>query len=128
MERRRVFGLVAAGALAGPRPMQAARGQEQADCPQSHQEWLAELMKRVLTIKPGMTRKALQAIFQTEGGLSTRAKRTYVFQDCPTFKVDVDFKPVEGSDQDAEGAWQDENDEDVIVKISAPYLGYAIMD
>jgi hypothetical protein len=40
----------------------------------------------------------------------------------------VDFKVEGDSDQDEESASPDEQNEDVIVKVSAPYLGYAIMD
>lgn len=32
--------------------------------------WVSEVLKRMLTIKPGMTREALLRAFTTEGGLS----------------------------------------------------------
>ena len=44
------------------------------------------------TIEPGMTRKELLEVFETEGGLSTGLQRTFVSQDCRYCKVDVEFK------------------------------------
>jgi hypothetical protein len=64
-----------------------------------------------------MTRSDLQLIFTTEGGISTRTQRTYVFKDCPYIKVDVVF-----SDTGATEA------EDRIVSISRPYLAFAVND
>jgi hypothetical protein len=128
MERRRVFGFVTAGAFGGAHALSAATRQDQEGCNQSHEEWLAGLWKRMLTIKAGMTREKLLTVFQAEGGLSTAARRTYVFQDCPKFKVDVDFKPAEVTRHDDESAWLVEDDKDVIVKISAPYLAYGVFD
>jgi hypothetical protein len=82
----------------------------------------------MLAIKAGMTREMLLTVFKTEGGLSTAARRTYVFEQCPKFKVDVDFKPAEASRQQDDRTWLAEDDKDVIVKISAPYLAYSVMD
>jgi hypothetical protein len=128
MDRRRVFGLVSAGAVGGAQVLHAAARPDQQECTKSHEEWLEDLWKRMLTVKAGMTREDLLKFFKEEGGLSTAARRTYVFQDCPMFKVDVDFKPAELSRQDDERAWLTEDDKDVIVKISAPYLALSIMD
>jgi hypothetical protein len=128
MDRRCVFGLVAASAIAGAQLLHATPTQDAADCSESHTKWLEEIMKRMLTIKAGMTREKLLTVFKIEGGISTRARRTYVFQDCPWFKVNVDFKVAEDADQDEDGASLDEQNEDVIVKVSAPYLGYGIYD
>jgi len=43
-------------------------------------------------------------------------------------QVDVDFKPAEVTRHDDESAWLVEDDKDVIVKISAPYLAYGVFD
>lgn len=128
MKRRRVIGLVSAGALGGAQLLLAASPQNQKACNRSHDEWLEELWQRMLTIKAGMMREILLTVFKEEGGISTAARRTYVFQECPKFKVDVDFKPAEASHIDDEKAWLTEDANDVIVKISAPYLGFSIMD
>jgi len=51
-----------------------------------HVAWVIEVLKRMLTIKPGMTRETLLKAFTTEGGLSTGLHRTFVSRDCPYFK------------------------------------------
>jgi hypothetical protein len=56
-----------------------------------HVAWVIEVLKRMLTIKPGMTREALLKVFTTEGGLSTGVHHTFVSRDCPYFKVDIEF-------------------------------------
>jgi len=93
---------------------------------QEHTKWIDHVMRSVATIKPGMTRKDLFAVFTEEGGLSTRTRRRYVYKHCPYIKVDVEFSSV--GDTDANPDAGTENPEDTIVKISQPYLEYSIMD
>jgi hypothetical protein len=83
-----------------------------------HVRWVEAVLKRMETIKAGMTRETLLTVFTTEGGLSTVSHRTYVSRDCPYFKVDVDF----------EAAGKNEAPRDRIVKISRPYLQFSIVD
>lgn len=81
------------------------------------------------SVKPGMTRAELLKVFTTEGGLSTGLQRTYVFRDCPYFKVDVEFDAVGRPARDREGRITlGESDADVIRKISRPYLDWSIVD
>jgi hypothetical protein len=81
------------------------------------------------TIKPGMTREALLKVFTTEGGLSTGLQRTFVSRDCPFFKVDVEFQAVGRSNRDGNGRVSlVESSQDVILKISRPYLQFSIGD
>ena len=94
---------------------------------QAHTKWVDQIMRSISTIKPGMTRGDLLAVFNEEGGLSTRTQRRYVYKHCPYIKVEVNFDPVEnqyGGNQ----AMTVENPEDRIAKISRPYLEYAIAD
>jgi hypothetical protein len=94
-----------------------------------HTAWVAESLKRMQTIKPGMTRTDLLKIFTTEGGLSTGLQRTFVSQDCPYFKVDVEFEAVGRPNRDVNGrVTLEEGSKDIIVKISRPYLEFSIMD
>jgi hypothetical protein len=72
-------------------------------CSQSHIDWVTKVLERMETIKTGSTRKALLTVFTTEGGLSTGLRRTFVSQDCPYFKVDVEFKAVGRPDRDEDG-------------------------
>jgi hypothetical protein len=81
------------------------------------------------TIKPGMTRKTLLTVFTTEGGLSTGLQRTFVSRDCPYFKIDVEFQAVGRPDRDENGrVTLVEGDEDIILKVSRPYLEFSVAD
>ena len=94
-----------------------------------HVAWVSEVLKRMLTIKPGMTREALLKAFTTEGGLSTGLRRTFVSRDCPYFKVDIEFKAVGRPDRDDQGrVTLTEDPRDLIVTISRPYLAFSVMD
>lgn len=80
-------------------------------------------------IKPGMTRETLLTVFKGEGGLSTGLQRTYVSQDCPYFKVDVEFEAVGRPNRDIDGrVTLVEDPRDRITKISRPYLQFSILD
>jgi hypothetical protein len=101
----------------------------QEPCQQEHREWVAQALQKMQTIQPGMTRKDLLEVFTTEGGLSTGLWRTYVSQECPYFKVDVEFDAVGRPNRDQEGrVTLIEDGRDVIVKISSPYLRFSTMD
>ncbi len=69
-----------------------------------------------------MTRRELLAVFETEGGISTRTQRQYVYKKCEYIKVNVKFEPVVRQDKFGESP------NDKIVEISEPYLQYAITD
>jgi hypothetical protein len=81
-----------------------------------HTEWVGNVLAWISTIKPGMNRRDLLRVFTTEGGLSTRTRRTYVLKQCPVIKVDVEFSV---SKNEAE---------DTINQISRPYLDYGHVD
>jgi hypothetical protein len=105
------------------------RAATQGTCPQQHCEWVAQALQRMSTVKPGMTRKDLLAVFTTEGGLSTGLQRTYGSRDCPFFKVDVVFEAVGRPSWDSEGrVTLVQDDRDIIVKISQPYLAWPVAD
>jgi hypothetical protein len=81
------------------------------------------------TIKVGMTRADLLKVFTTEGGLSTPLNRAYVYRGCPYMKVNVEFEPVGRPARDGEGrVTLKEAGEDVIKKISKPYLDWSVLD
>ena len=113
-----VFGVAGSG--------RALRAQEAAA---GHVDWVAETLKRMQTVKAGMTRKDLLAVFTTEGGLSTGLSRTFVSRACPYFKVDVEFEAVGRPNRDRDGRITlIEDPRDIIVKCSRPYLEFAVMD
>jgi hypothetical protein len=107
----------------------ATHAATQESCNQQHSEWVAQALKRMQSVKPGMTRKDLLAVFRTEGGLSTGLQRTYGSRDCPFFKVDVEFEPVGRPSRDSDGRVTLVQDErDVITKISQPYVAWPASD
>jgi hypothetical protein len=86
-------------------------------------------LEKIESIKPGMTRQDLLKVFKTEGGLSTGLRRTFVSRDCPYFKVVVEFKAATGPDRDNVGFLNSvEDNRDIIVRVSKPYLQFAIGD
>jgi hypothetical protein len=90
---------------------------------------VADALKKMETIKPGMTRARLLEVFTTEGGRSTPLHRTFVSQDCPYFKVDVTFKAAGRPSGGNDGrATSQEDSGDIIVEISRPYLQFSIYD
>lgn len=99
--------------------------------PQSQEqtEWIAHSLKQMQTVKVGMTRADLLKVFTTEGGLSSGLNRTYVYRQCPLIKVDVEFEPVGRPARDGEGrVTLIEANEDVIKKVSKPYLEWGVTD
>jgi hypothetical protein len=96
---------------------------------QSQREWIASSLKEMQKIKVGMKRADLLKVFTTEGGLATGLNRTYVYRDCSYIKVDVEFEPVGRPARDTEGrVTLVEANEDVIKKISKPYLEWMVAD
>ncbi len=101
--------------------MSVAYGQQPSAIDKGHTRWILQVMRKIQTIKPGMTRGDLRKIFVEEGGLSARTQRKYVYKTCPYIKVDIEFSP---SDNDR----STEKPEDTIVSVSRPYLEYSVMD
>ena len=93
---------------------------------EEHIKWIDHVMRSIATIQPGMTRKDLLRLFTTEGGLSSRTQKRYVYKHCPHIKVDVEFFPAD--DLRGEQDPMADNPADKIVKISKPFLEYSIMD
>jgi hypothetical protein len=100
-------------------------------CAQSREEWVRTALIKIKAIKPGMTRQDLLEVFRTEGGFSVRLHRQFVSRDCPYFKVDIDFRAAGRADEDDDKDGRittEEDPNDVIVRISQPYLQFSIAD
>jgi len=94
-----------------------------------HTAWVADVLKRMQTVKPGMTRAELLKVFGTEGGVSNRNHRTYVSQDCRYFKVNVEFEAVgQPAGRESGDVGYDEGLQDRITKISLPFLQFSVMN
>ncbi len=116
-------------AMIGAFVLPALADSERPSAASDHVAWVEQCLRPMETIKPGMTRSQLLKVFKTEGGLSTRLHRTFVTQDCPYFKVDVEFKPVGPPERDGEGrVTLEEDDRDIIISVSRPYLQFTIAD
>jgi hypothetical protein len=101
----------------------------QDSCSQNRDEWVMDTLVKIESITPGMTREELMKVFRTEGGLATGLHRTFISRECPYFKVDVEFRAVGRPARDSDGRVTLEEDaRDIIVKISRPYLQFAIAD
>lgn len=74
-------------------------------------------------IKEGSTREDVEKEFTTEGGLSTRDQRVYVFKECHSIKIVVSFS-LDPSDK----SLSEEAPGDVVKSVSKPYLQYPIAD
>ena len=85
-----------------------------------HTKWIAKSLMEMQTIKVGMTRAQLLKVFTTEGGVSSRQWRRYVYRECPYIKVDVQFRPVGKSNYP-----HAQSRNDVITKISQPFLEWS---
>ncbi len=111
--------IIVIGGSASFRPAQSASSDP---CKQDHAAWLTQVLEKMETIKPGMTRWDLLHVFKTEEGVRTRRevgltglRETFVSQDCPYFKIDVEFKSVSFNLPN----------QDVIDKVSKPYVQFA---
>lgn len=124
-----LLSIIAIGGSASFRPIQSASPEP---CVQDHEAWFTQVLEKMETIKPGMTRMDLLKVFKTEGGLSPLApglRRTFVSRDCPYCKVVVEFKPAARADRDNPGfVISPEDNRDIIVNVSKPYLQFAIAD
>jgi hypothetical protein len=128
MQRRRAIGMLAASAVFGAEILNAKPDDAERRS-KDHIAWVSDVLRRMLSIKPGMTRRTLLEVFTTEGGLYTGLQRTYVSRDCPYFKVDVSFQAVGRPDRDEDGrVTVIEGNDDIIVKLSRPYLQLSGMD
>ena len=120
--------VLAAGALALAFTLphayaQEGEGAQPPQSPESHSDWVLKNMKRMESVKVGMTRGDLLKVFREEAGISSRQRRTYVYRACPYFKVDVEFQAI--------GVLEDgvpESEDDQIVELSKPYLDYRVAD
>lgn len=94
---------------------------------ESHIDWVADVLKRINTLKVGSTRNDFLKLFTPEGGLSGEQRGTFVSRDCPYFKIDVEWasngQPHENDKQGiAKGS------ETVIAKMTRPYLDFSSLD
>lgn len=122
-----LLSVIAVGGSASFRPAHSAAVDMNA---QNHEAWLAGILQRMDSIKPGMTRADLLKVFETNGQPSremltlTGLRRTFVSRDCPYFRVDVEFKPVAhpewGISTIEPSGFEDSRD--VILKVSKPYV------
>jgi hypothetical protein len=116
-----LFSVIVIGGSASFRPAQSVNPEP---CAQNHEAWLKQVSEKMETIKPGMTRWDLLKVLRTEGtprqtfriggGPSGVLRESFVSQDCPYLRMVVEL------------AERDDPNQDVIVKVSKPYLQFAM--
>lgn len=87
----------------------------------NHVDWVNQSLTQMQQIKEGMTRADLERVFTPDGGLQMYTETTYVYRECPYFKVDVQFEQ-EPNRPAAIGP------KDKIIKISKPYIAQPALD
>ena len=75
-------------------------------------------------VKPGMSRREVEAMFKKDGGLQFRDTTRYIYADSAgvTIKADIEFKPA------ATAHTPEFSPDDAVVNISKPYLAYESRD
>jgi len=117
-----LLSIIVIGGSASFRPAQSANSEP---CAQNHEAWLKQVSEKMETIKPGMTRWDLLKVLRREatprrtfrigGGPPQVLRESFVSQDCPYLRIDVELA----------GREDDLPNQDVIVKVSKPYLQFA---
>jgi hypothetical protein len=128
---RRVFAFVLFGLIATciPSWIQSKQAACQDSCALKNEDWVRDVLAKMETIRPGMTRAELLKVFRTEGGLSNGLKRRFVSRECAYFKVDVEFEAIGRPGHDSDGrVTVEEGPRDIIVEVSRPYLQFSIAD
>jgi hypothetical protein len=121
--------LLSVVAICGSFLVQPTARAMQDSCLQVHDDWVRDSLIKMDSVRPGMTREQVMKVFTTEGGLSNGLRRTFVSRDCSYFKIDVEFKAVGRPDRDSDGrVTLEEDSRDIIVRVSLPYLQFAIGD
>ena len=124
-----VLALLSIAAIGGVISVQVTPRAGQGPSSQDHVAWVAQTLKQMQAIKPGMTRMDLLKAFTTEGGLSIGLHRTFVSRECPYFKVDVEFEAVGHPSREVNGRETlVESSQDSIVNVSRQYLQFSITD
>jgi hypothetical protein len=95
----------------------------QVGVPDSFPTQMRDILRECKSIKPSMHRSDVLKIFAAEGGLSTPQHRTYTYRACPYpyVKVDIDFSLSEATQRE-------EKPNDVVIKLSKPYLDWSNID
>ena len=89
----------------------------------SPSQWIDKSLREISEIKPSMRRVDLKESFSQDGGLSHPERSRYVYRRC-AIKIEVEFKRAAGKEvRDKDGRLLGgEYDDDVITKVSKPYL------
>jgi len=99
-----------------------------------HLEWVNTSLNHMQSIRPGMTRKQLEVVFERAGGTyavksTALLGGTYAYRYCGNFKIDVEFTPINQSEKLDNGRLHfAENTGDIICSISKPYVDHIYAD
>jgi len=132
---RRTSGLIFWVVLIMVTPFQEPALPAQPCTREDHAAWIADVLKRMETIKPGMTRQELLEVFRQDGGgrLMPRYGEgimhdRFVSRDCSYCKVDVELRLAVQPDRGEGKLHYQEDPRDIVLTISRPYLQRPIWD
>lgn len=83
---------------------------------------ILEVLKETSSLHPGMTRADLLRFYQPEPGIFTREFQAFAYKKCLYIKVNVTFRPSVSGHLSTKG-----EEEDTILSIQGPFLGFARM-
>ena len=89
-----------------------------------NEKWVADALRRMQSIKVGMTRADLLRVFQNAGGAYAVPPEVFSYRDCHYFKMTVTFNDKRGRPkQDRDGRPSSPTaPDDVIATLSKPYI------
>lgn len=88
-----------------------------------YKKWLQDRILEIQSITPGTTRKKVNQILQQNGGLTTRDSAIYSNIECIVLKVRIEFEPAPNETGDKKSHL---NENDKVIYVSMPYLGFFI--
>lgn len=97
--------------------------QKSADHPSTSCNEIAKALETVARVKVGMTRQELEQFFERDGGAQFPLSTRYVYPQCHYVKVEVEFQHPDSPPQN-----QLLSPNDVVSKVSKPYIEYAFKD
>jgi hypothetical protein len=82
---------------------------------------ILHVIQIVNRIKPGMTRADVENEFRGDGGINSFSNQRFVYRKCSYIKIDVEFKLIKKDNKLF-------NQNDIIIKLSKPYLEPSYID
>jgi len=89
----------------------------------NYKKWLKDLVSEIQSITPGTTRRKVNQILLQNGGLFIPSAITYSHKECDVLKVRIEFELVSDGNKGFPL-----NEDDKVISVSMPYLGFFTTD